>query len=238
MTRPTPKSTLPRRIARLATALLLLVAFGCSDDDATADEHAPGHAAIAAIDAFIEANGVDKTHRDWRRKLRKPPQVEFDPTKKYYWKLVTNQGEIRIAMKTDVAPMHVSSTFYLTRLGFYDSLTFHRVIKGFMAQGGDPAGNGTGGPGYQYAGEFDRSVKHDGPGILSMANAGPRTDGSQFFLTFGPTPSLDGRHTVFGQVEGEQSFATLKRIESLGKTRDPAPPREPVVIERAAILIK
>ena len=128
--------------------------------------------------------------------------------------LATNKGDIKIELRPDVAPMHVSSTIYLTRLGFYDSVVFHRVITGFMAQGGDPLGKGTGGPGYQYAGEFDASVKHNRPGMLSMANAGPGTDGSQFFLTFVPTPHLDGKHTIFGHVV--EGMDTVEKLEASG----------------------
>ena len=111
--------------------------------------------------------------------------------------------------------MHVSSGIYLARLGYYDGLTFHRVIPRFMAQGGCPIGSGSGGPGYQFEGEFDAKVKHDKPGILSMANAGPGTDGSQFFLTFLPTPHLDGRHTVWGEVVDGKD--TLKALEGKGR---------------------
>jgi cyclophilin family peptidyl-prolyl cis-trans isomerase len=110
--------------------------------------------------------------------------------------------------------MHVSSTIYLARTGFYDGLGFHRVIPGFMAQGGDPLGRGTGGPGYQYAGEFDPKLKHDKGGLLSMANAGPGTDGSQFFLTFVATPWLDGKHTIFGEVV--EGMGTLQELERRG----------------------
>jgi cyclophilin family peptidyl-prolyl cis-trans isomerase len=177
------------------------------------------------IDDFIAKQKVDKAQTNWRTKLSKPPLLTFDKSKKVFWVLDTNKGQIKIALMPDVAPMHVSSTIYLTRLGFYDGLAFHRVISGFMAQGGDPLGNGTGGPGYQYAGEFSPSVKHDGPGVLSMANAGPNTDGSQFFLTFTATPHLDGKHTIFGKVSGgldvvralekggSQSGRTSERLE-------------------------
>ena len=123
-------------------------------------------------------------------------------------------GDIKIKLLPADAPMHVSSTIYLTRLGFYDGVSFHRVIKGFMAQGGDPLGTGTGGPGYQYDGEFGGSIRHDKPGMLSMANAGPGTDGSQFFLTFVPTPHLDGRHTIFGEVV--EGMGTVKQLEANG----------------------
>lgn len=112
--------------------------------------------------------------------------------------------------------MHATSTIYLTRLGFYNDLTFHRVIPGFMAQGGDPLGNGRGNPGYKYQGEFDDTAVHDKAGILSMANSGPGTDGSQFFITFTATPFLNNRHTVFGQVvKGLED--TLPAIEKLGQ---------------------
>jgi cyclophilin family peptidyl-prolyl cis-trans isomerase len=114
----------------------------------------------------------------------------------------------------DIAPMHVSSTIYLARLGFYDGVIFHRVITGFMAQGGDPLGQGIGGPGYDYDGEFSPSARHDRPGLLSMANAGPGTDGSQFFMTFVPTPHLDDKHTIFGEVI--EGMETVKQLEKRG----------------------
>jgi cyclophilin family peptidyl-prolyl cis-trans isomerase len=114
----------------------------------------------------------------------------------------------------ETAPMHVTSFIYLTKLGFYDGLSFHRVIPGFMAQGGDPIGNGTGGPGYNFNGEFAPGVKHDRGGLLSMANAGAGTDGSQFFLTFVETPWLDGKHTIFGKVV--EGMETLKALEASG----------------------
>jgi cyclophilin family peptidyl-prolyl cis-trans isomerase len=110
--------------------------------------------------------------------------------------------------------VHVSSTIYLARLGFYDEIIFHRVITGFMAQGGDPLGRGTGGPGYNYGGEFSRQARHDRPGLLSMANAGPGTDGSQFFLTFVPTPHLDDNHTIFGKIV--EGMEVLREIEKRG----------------------
>jgi len=228
-----------RRALRIALAVALaLFAFGCNDDGANAGENAPASdPLISAIDAAIAAAAVDKTKPQWRTTLQIPPKFSFDPAKKYYWKLKTNQGDILFRMLPEVAPVHVGIAFYLTRLGFYDTLGFHRVIKGFMAQGGDPIGNGTGSPGFRYYGEFDGKVVHDAPGMLSMANAGPGTDGSQFFITFTATRSLDGRHTIYGKAEGDASFATLKKMEALGRPADPAKPTSPIVIERATILI-
>ena len=178
--------------------------------------------AIAAIDAFIASEDVNKSSKNWKTSLSKPPQVEFSSDKTYFWNLKTNVGEIKVKLLPDVAPMHVSSTIYLTRLGFYDDIVFHRVIAGFMAQGGDPLGAGHGGPGYEYSGEFAASAKHDKPGILSMANAGPGTDGSQFFLTFVPTPHLDGKHSVFGEVvDGMDTVSALEaRGSRSGKTSE------------------
>ena len=148
--------------------------------------------------------------------------MKFDPQKDYFWILETNKGNIKIKLMPDVAPMHVTSTIFLTDKGFYDGTLFHRVIPGFMAQGGDPLGTGTGGPGYQYDGEFSPKVKHDRPCLLSMANAGPNTDGSQFFLTFVPTPWLDGKHTIFGEVvEGQDTVKKLEAAGSpVGKTKE------------------
>lgn len=232
---PAAPPALRPRAGRLATALLFALAIvGCSDDGAEAGESKT----MKAIDAFIQEAPVDRSDPNWKFSLRKPPKFPFDPNRTYIWKLVTSEGEMRVQMRPDVAPMHVGSTFYLTRLGFYDGLGFHRVLKGFMAQGGDPRGNGTGSPGYKYRGEFSPLARHDGPGVLSMANAGPATDGSQFFLTFAATPSLDDRHTVFGKIEDPQSLAVLKKIEALGAARDPGKPRRPITIERATIVIE
>ena len=193
--------------------------------------------AIAAIQKCIADDNLDaiaKRGGTWREHLPKPPQVKFDPSKSYFWNLTTSEGEIKVRLMPDVAPMHVSSTIYLTELGFYDGLKFHRVINGFMAQGGCPRGTGTGGPGYKYDGEFDPKVKHDKPGLLSMANAGPGTDGSQFFLTFVPTPHLDGKHTIFGEVI--EGMDTVKALETAG-SRGGKTARE-LSIEKATLVVR
>ena len=157
---------------------------------------------------------VDKTNPGWKQQLDKPEVMDFKPGEKYYWDMETNMGNMSFLLFHDQTPMHVSSTIYLTGLGFYDEVLFHRVIPGFMAQGGDPTGTGRGGPGYKYDGEFPEGLSHDRPGLLSMANAGPGTDGSQFFITFVPTQYLDGKHTIFGELVG--GMETLKALEERG----------------------
>jgi peptidyl-prolyl cis-trans isomerase B (cyclophilin B) len=190
---------------------------------------------IAAIDDFIAGQSIEKDSPDWKTHLPRPPKVDFDPHKTYYWNLQTNVGDIKIKLFPEPAPMHVSSTIYLTRLGFYDETVFHRVIPGFMAQGGDPLGQGIGGPGYKYAGEFGASVRHDKPGMLSMANAGPNTDGSQFFLTFVATPHLDGRHTIFGEVV--DGMGTVRELEKFG-TSPRGTPTKKLLIQHATITVE
>ena len=112
----------------------------------------------------------------------------------------TSQGEIRLELFDDKTPKTVANFEKLVGDGYYDGLTFHRVIDDFMVQGGCPQGTGTGGPGYSFEDEFHPELKHDTPGILSMANSGPNTNGSQFFITHVPTPWLDGKHSIFGRV--------------------------------------
>ena len=173
------------------------------------------------LDALIAR--VDRSRPGWKTSLSKPPVVTFDKALRYHARMVTNKGTILIRFLPDVAPLHVTNFLYLTKLGFYDGLPFHRVITGFMAQGGDPLGDGTGGPGYGFGGEFNASVKHDKPGLLSMANAGHGTDGSQFFLTFVPTPWLNNKHTIFGEVV--EGLDVLKKLEAggsqSGRTTEP-----------------
>jgi peptidyl-prolyl cis-trans isomerase B (cyclophilin B) len=114
--------------------------------------------------------------------------------------LETSKGRIELSLTPDKTPITVASFVNLIQRGFYDGLIFHRVIPDFMIQGGDPDGRGTGGPGYKFEDEFSDSLRHTGPGVLSMANSGPRTNGSQFFITHVATPWLDGKHSVFGKV--------------------------------------
>jgi len=189
---------------------------------------------LNAADAFIEKSGIDKSNSNWRNRMPKPPVFEFEDGKSYFWNIETNHGSIRVRLLPETAPVHASSTIYLSRTGFYDDLIFHRVITGFMAQGGCPSGTGTGGPGYNYDGEFGGDVRHDRPGLLSMANAGPGTDGSQFFLTFVETPWLDGKHTIFGEVV--DGMETLTALEQRGSER--GTPTESLRMERTTIEVQ
>ena len=129
-----------------------------------------------------------------------PPAMVIDPKKKYSAIFHTSKGDFTIELFADKVPNTVNNFVFLAKDGFYNDTTFHRVIKDFMVQGGDPEGSGRGGPGYKFKDEFHASLKHSGPGVLSMANAGPHTNGSQFFITHLATPHLDGKHAVFGKV--------------------------------------
>src|SRR3990170_315185 len=150
-----------------------------------------------------------------------PPAGALDLSKTYAARFKTERGDIACELFASDAPLTVENFVKLARAGFYDGTTFHRVIAGFMAQGGDPTGTGTGGPGYQFGDEFHPSLRHDSAGTLSMANAGAGTNGSQFFLTFGPTPHLDNKHSVFGRVtEGMDVLRSLRE-------RDPSRDRNP-----------
>ena len=150
-----------------------------------------------------------------------PPAMAIDAAKRYTATIATDSGDIVIELFADKAPLTVNNFVFLAREGFYDGVTFHRVIKGFMAQSGDPTGSGRGGLGYRFDDEFDATLRHDGPGVLSMANAGPDTNGSQFFITYRATPHLDGKHAVFGRVvEGMDVVLAIPE-------RDPVRAREP-----------
>ena len=157
------------------------------------------------------------------KQWKSEPQLVIDPKKNYTATLKTSLGAIKIQLHAGKAPRTVNNFVFLAREGFYNGVTFHRVIKNFMAQGGDPTGTGTGGPGYKFADEFVPGLRHDGPGVLSMANSGPGTNGSQFFITHVATPWLDGKHTVFGNV-----IAGLDVLMSIPE-RDPSRGREPGV---------
>lgn len=151
------------------------------------------------------------------------PKMVIDPKKQYSATLTTDKGDIVLTLFADKVPATVNNFVFLAREGFYTGTIFHRVIANFMAQGGDPTGTGSGGPGYRFNDEFHLSLRHDKPGTLSMANAGPNTNGSQFFITHVATPWLDDKHSVFGQVTG--GMDVLMAIQP----RDPSHPEYPGV---------
>jgi cyclophilin family peptidyl-prolyl cis-trans isomerase len=149
--------------------------------------------------------------------------MEIDPKKSYTAVLHTDKGDITLKLYTEETPLMVNNFVFLARQGFYDGTIFHRVIKDFMTQGGDPTGTGRGGPGYRFADEFHPQLRHDKPGVLSMANAGSNTNGSQFFITHVPTPWLDKKHSVFGRVlDGMDTLLSI-------------PPRDPQRMESPAV---
>jgi cyclophilin family peptidyl-prolyl cis-trans isomerase len=146
--------------------------------------------------------------------------MQIDPAKSYQAIFHTSRGDFTVDLFAQQAPTTVNNFVFLARDHYYDGTTFHRVIKGFMAQGGDPTGTGTGGPGYQWNDEPSAlALKHDGPGVLSMANAGRNTNGSQFFITFVPTPHLNGKHAVFGRVSSGMDVVNSIRERDPGTDR-------------------
>jgi peptidyl-prolyl cis-trans isomerase B (cyclophilin B) len=130
----------------------------------------------------------------------KTPEMQIDITKKYTVSMNTSKGIIELELYPEHAPKTVNNFVFLVKEGFYDGVTFHRVIEDFVIQGGDPTGTGRGGPGYKFEDELKNNPLKHGRGYISMANAGPNTNGSQFFITHSPQPHLNGKHTVFGKV--------------------------------------
>ncbi len=147
-----------------------------------------------------------------------PPEMIIDPSKEYQVRLETTRGDILLELYPEHAPKTVNNFIFLTRESFYDGVTFHRVIDNFMIQGGDPTGTGRGGPGYRFEDELlGNPLKHERK-VISMANAGPNTNGSQFFITHSPQPHLDGKHTVFGKVlQGEDVVDRIQQGDRLEK---------------------
>jgi cyclophilin family peptidyl-prolyl cis-trans isomerase len=155
------------------------------------------------------------------KQWKSAPEMQIDTKKKYKARMDTDKGTMVIELFADKAPKTVNNFVFLAKEGYYDGLIFHRVINDFMVQGGDPTGTGSGGPGYKFGDEFHPSLKHDKPGMLSMANAGPGTNGSQFFITHVPTPWLDNKHSIFGQVV--EGMDVLMSIPARDPSRRDAP---------------
>ncbi|HEU4417490.1 MAG TPA: peptidylprolyl isomerase [Planctomycetota bacterium] len=191
--------------------------------------------AIKALDEFIAGQKIDKSAGTWKTKLAQPPKLPFTRTNDYFWHIETEFGPIKLRYFPDASPLHVSSGLYLARLGFYDGLTFHRVIPGFMAQGGDPLGNGGGGPGYRITAEFKNGLLHKA-GSLSMARSSdPNSAGSQFFITFDATSQLDHAYTVWGEVTS--GMETVKELEKRGIRENNGMLKTPLKINKTWISV-
>ena len=175
---------------RVGISFILIAMLVACGGDATMEPQA------ATSTPIPTSTGAEKMAQQYSA----PPALTLDTTHSYKAIFKTIKGDITVELFADKTPITVNNFVFLAREGYYDNTVFHRVIPDFMVQGGDPTGTGMGGPGYRFQDEFDATLKHDKPGILSMANAGPGTNGSQFFLTHVPTPHLDGRHSVFGHV--------------------------------------
>lgn len=153
-----------------------------------------------------------------KKQWNSPPPMQIDPKRTYYATIETGRGDIELEFYAQHAPKTVNNFVFLAREGYYDGVTFHRVIGDFMIQGGDPTGTGRGGPGYRFEDEFKGNpLKHE-TGVISMANAGPNTNGGQFFITHSPQPHLDGRHTVFGKViDGQDVVNAIRQGDVMNK---------------------
>ena len=184
----------------------------------------------AIVMSFVSCAAVKEAGVIENKENKTAPKIEEKKMTKATIK--TNMGDIVIELFADKAPKTVANFVTLAEKGFYDGVIFHRVIPNFMIQGGDPTGTGRGGPGYAFADEFDPSLKHTGAGMLSMANSGPNTNGSQFFITVAATPWLDGKHAIFGKViEGLDLVIKMSEVPTLPGDR----PKEKIIMEKVTI---
>jgi cyclophilin family peptidyl-prolyl cis-trans isomerase len=180
----------------------------------------------AACNARVPASAEEE-----KRMFDQPPKMQIDPAKDYTAVMKTSCGTIELRLYAAQTPVTVNSFVFLAEQGFFDGLTFHRIIPDFVLQGGDPEGTGSGGPGYQFEDEIVKSLKFDRPGLLAMANSGPDTNGSQFFITTGEPKHLNGMHTIFGEVT--DGMDVVKEIEGFGTSA--GSPTETVYIDKVTI---
>jgi cyclophilin family peptidyl-prolyl cis-trans isomerase len=208
----------PRRLPRFAPLLfagILLAACG-SDPELVPVQTATPDAGttVAASPGTCTGGQIASLQRDNQRSYTAPPQRVIDPAKTYTATMQTARGAIVIALAAADAPNTVNNFVYLACRGYFDGLTFHRVVKDpapFVIQGGDPRGDGRGGPGYVFADEFSPNLRHDAAGVISMANSGANTNGSQFFITLAAAPHLDDKHSAFGRVTEGMTVANAIR---------------------------
>lgn len=163
-----------------------------------------------------------------RKQFSDCPPMTIDPDKQYFAVLKTEKGDVRIELFPDVAPIAVNNFIFLAQQGWYDGVTFHRVIPNFVAQAGDPSGTGFGGPGYAFVNEVRPDLKFDSAGLVAMANAGPDSNGSQFFITYAPIPELDGSYTIFGRVVSGMEVVEQLTARNPAETLD-LPPGDQII---------
>jgi len=198
----------------------------CAEDDPESATATPASAASGGSQADTQAGASMLSPGDDPAS----PVGALDTSKTYTATFKTDAGDFEVLLFDDEAPLTVENFINLATIGFYDGLMFHRVIPEFMAQGGDPYGTGGGGPGYRFIDEFDATRRHDKPGVLSMANSGTNTNGSQFFITFIPTPHLDDKHSVFGEVVSGLDNALSISVRDPGTAQTPGDKIETIII--------
>ena len=203
-----------RRSAPFILLILALFAMGCLPQGTPAEEPTPTTIGTPRIEGSptplagqTPTPNVVVSGGQSMKQYASPPQMDIDPSASYTAVIRTNLGQMTLELFAKDAPKTVNNFVFLAEDGFYDGIIFHRVIPGFMIQGGDPTGTGTSGPGYQFEDEIVPALVFDEPGILAMANSGANTNGSQFFITVVPTPHLNGAHTIFGKIVEGQNVA-------------------------------
>jgi cyclophilin family peptidyl-prolyl cis-trans isomerase len=192
--------------------LFFLLACGGDGSSASSPPRTPTPGVSQTATCGPAGSAIARIERDGRETVTAAPEMLIDPVKSYVAVMETTKGDITIDLAAAGAPNTVNNFVYLSCAGYYDGLTFHRYDPGFVIQGGDPRGDGSGGPPYIFANETSTALRHDVPGVIAMANSGPDTNGSQFYFTLNPAPGLDGRYNVFGRVtEGIDTVRALRR---------------------------
>jgi peptidyl-prolyl cis-trans isomerase B (cyclophilin B) len=230
-----------RRRQRIATGVvagvIALVGLGLAaraflfrDEEAQVNEAAQPKGGGVACNAQVPAASKQE-----KPTFKNPPKMQLDLKKSYRVVMRTSCGEVTLQLFDDRTPETVNNFLFLVRKGFYDGLTFHRIVRDFVVQGGDPQGDGSGGPGYQFEDEIVKGLKFDSIGLLAMANSGPDTNGSQFFITTGDAANLNGKHTIFGTVlEGMDVVSRLNTLD----VDENSKPKQTAYIEEITIIQK
>jgi cyclophilin family peptidyl-prolyl cis-trans isomerase len=218
-------------IAAAGLTFAVFAFLGGDEKQTASPEAGPTPSASAAPVDTPCTDEVPEAADEEKEMYDKEPDMQIDQNAKYTATMQTSCGTIEIELYADKTPITVNSFVFLAREGFFDGLTFHRVVPGFVIQGGDPAGDGTGGPGYEFVNEEVDGLDFDRPGLLAMANSGPDTNGSQFFITLAETPNLDEGYTLFGEVT--DGMGAVEAIGALGS--GDGPPSQPVYIEKVTI---